>query len=133
MKSWPKWLVYRANRFHFPRLQEFGWQVAPLTGGDYPEVMRQTMGDVLPTFTAEESKSLTDSYDVIWFDSYTSTFVKHVDEECDRKNEDWPACLEYPEKDVNGHAVGNVTGNDWNFATRDSIYQGEWGRERRQP
>lgn len=84
------------------------------------------MGDALPHFTKEESAGLKDSYDLIYFDSYTSTFVKHVDGACTRKNEDWPACLEYPEKDVHGKTLGNETGSDWNYSTNSSIYQGEW-------
>lgn len=120
-------LIFSFMAISYP--QEFGWQLRPLTRGDYPPEMRQTMGNSLPQFTPEESASLKDSYDLIYFDAYTSTFVKHINEKCTRDNDDWPACLEYPEKDINGHPIGNKTGNDWNFASKGTIYRGELMRE----
>jgi beta-glucosidase len=37
---------------------QYAWMADPLYFGDYPAVMRETQGDLLPKFTAEESKLL---------------------------------------------------------------------------
>lgn len=47
-----------------------GWWLSPLTTGDYPAVMRERVGDRLPTFTADESALVKGSYDVFMYNFY---------------------------------------------------------------
>jgi beta-glucosidase len=66
---------------------EIGWVIAPLTTGDYPKSLRDTLGDKLPKFTAEQSASLKDSYSVIWFDGYSRGFAGAIKGKCEESNE----------------------------------------------
>ncbi|EFJ04679.1 hypothetical protein SELMODRAFT_98083 [Selaginella moellendorffii] len=55
---------------------QLGWLLDPIFFGDYPECMRQNVGDRLPRFTAEEISSLRRSLDYIGINHYTSRYVK---------------------------------------------------------
>ncbi|CAO1620689.1 unnamed protein product [Parajaminaea phylloscopi] len=96
-----------------------GWALGPLTTGEYPKVMRDTMGDLLPRFSKEEAALVKDSYDVIWFDVYTSVYAKHVDK-CPKYKDPWPICVNET-TDRNGVPIGKPTGSDWNFLVTDTI------------
>ncbi|KAK4396691.1 Oleuropein beta-glucosidase [Sesamum angolense] len=50
----------------------WGWFVAPIVTGDYPRVMRERVGFRLPTFTPEQKKLITGSYDFIGMNYYTT-------------------------------------------------------------
>lgn len=100
-----------------------GWALGPLTTGDYPPVMRQTMGKSLPTFSKEEATLVKDSYDIVYYDVYTSTYAKHVDN-CKEGDDTWPVCVEETDE-RDGKPIGKATGSDWNFLVDDTIYQGE--------
>jgi beta-glucosidase len=77
---------------------EIAWFADPIyKTGDYPESMRQQLGDRLPRFTPEESKLVLGSSDFYGMNSYTAFFVKH---------RDGPA-------DINDHK-GNVEAFDQN-------------------
>ncbi|XP_050231156.1 beta-glucosidase 24-like [Mercurialis annua] len=43
----------------------FGWFMKPISDGEYPEIMRELVGDRLPAFNEAESTSLKGSYDFI--------------------------------------------------------------------
>lgn len=60
----------RMNDFHI------GWYMHPLVYGDYPPVMRKNVGSRLPSFTAEESKRVLESYDFVGFNHYVAIFVR---------------------------------------------------------
>ncbi|URE25096.1 beta-glucosidase [Musa troglodytarum] len=47
----------------------------PLTGGDYPFIMRTLLGDRLPRFTAEESRLIKGSFDFIGLNYYTANYA----------------------------------------------------------
>lgn len=47
-----------------------GWWLSPLTTGDYPAVMRERVGDRLPTFTTEEAALVKGSYDLFMYNFY---------------------------------------------------------------
>ena len=104
--------------------QEIGWDLAPLTTGDYPALMRRVMGDALPRFTPAQSTSLRDSYDIIWWDVYTSTYAGALEGTCDRTSEAWPVCVEETNDGPDGKPIGKPTGSSWNFLVDDTIYQG---------
>ncbi|WCJ19060.1 beta glucosidase 12 [Euphorbia peplus] len=54
---------------------QLGWFMDPLYSGAYPPEMVKTVGNRLPTFTAEESKLLKGSYDFIGVNYYTTTYA----------------------------------------------------------
>lgn len=54
----------------------------PTAYGDYPDTMKKSVGDRLPSFTPEQSKKLIGSCDYVGINYYSSLFVKsikHVD------------------------------------------------------
>jgi beta-glucosidase/6-phospho-beta-glucosidase/beta-galactosidase len=58
---------------------DFGWFHLPIVTGDYPEVMKQRVGDRLPKFTEEESQLLKGSYDLFMLNHYASKLVTDCD------------------------------------------------------
>ena len=50
----------------------------PLFFGDYPEVMRQIIGDQLPKFSEEDKELLKNPMDFVGLNHYTSRFIAHV-------------------------------------------------------
>jgi beta-glucosidase len=66
--------VERAQAWHA------GWFSDPVYFGDYPQVMRERVGNRLPTFTEEEKKLLKGSSDFFGLNHYTTSYVLHVEE-----------------------------------------------------
>ncbi|XP_075642448.1 beta-glucosidase 11-like isoform X2 [Castanea sativa] len=61
----------RANAFHY------GWFLNPLVFGDYPNIMKQSVGTRMPAFTNQESKLVKGSFDFIGVLHCTNIYVKH--------------------------------------------------------
>jgi beta-galactosidase len=60
-------------------MQAFGgWFADPVCYGDYPGVMRERLGTLLPTFAAEDARLLQGSMDYIGLNYYYSDVVRHV-------------------------------------------------------
>jgi beta-glucosidase len=55
-----------------------GWWADPVYFGDYPAVMRATLGSRLPTFTAAESAQLRGSADFYGMNHYTTKYSKDM-------------------------------------------------------
>jgi beta-glucosidase len=55
-----------------------GWFGDPCVFGEYPAAMRARLGDLLPAFSAEDSRLLKDSMDFIALNYYTSELVRHA-------------------------------------------------------
>jgi beta-glucosidase len=55
-----------------------GWFGDPPYFGDYPGVLRERLGPLLPEFTAEDSRLLKGSLDFLALNYYTSDTVKHA-------------------------------------------------------
>ena len=57
--------------------------MGPLTNGTYPQIMIDTVGERLPSFTPEESKLVKGSYDFLGLNYYFTQYVQpspnHVD------------------------------------------------------
>jgi beta-glucosidase/6-phospho-beta-glucosidase/beta-galactosidase len=53
-------------------LFQWGWFVDPLVYGEYPQVMRDRLGDRLPTFSRAEQSLLRGSYDFLGLNYYSS-------------------------------------------------------------
>lgn len=60
----------RANEFWL------GWWLQPVLTGDYPKVMREFVGDRLPTFTRDEQEALKNSIDVLTLNHYSTHLVR---------------------------------------------------------
>ncbi|CAE7035900.1 BGLU4 [Symbiodinium sp. CCMP2456] len=87
-----------------------GWFAQPVFHGDYPECMKETCGDRLPTFTPDESALLKGSSDFFGLNSYSANFAKvaqqplegsgywndigvewwHTDPDWDKSDMGWP-------------------------------------------
>ena len=78
-----------------------GWFGDPVAFGDYPPVMREMLGDMLPVFTDQDSKLLKHSQDLIALNHYTSDVVCHkpgegpmhtevVEQNVDKSDMGWP-------------------------------------------
>ncbi|XP_027182401.1 beta-glucosidase 24-like [Coffea eugenioides] len=58
----------------------FGWFMRPVTLGDYPDTMKERVGERLPSFTPVESRKLEGSYDFLGLNYYTGSFTHFLDE-----------------------------------------------------
>ncbi|KAK5678543.1 hypothetical protein LTS10_008987 [Elasticomyces elasticus] len=61
--------VQRVNDYNM------GWFGGPWTDGDYPESLRSTLGDLLPTFTQEQKDKIKGSADFYALDGYTANIA----------------------------------------------------------
>ena len=48
----------------------YGWFMDPLTKGEYPQTMRDTAGDRLPSFSEEQKKLITGAIDFVGLNYY---------------------------------------------------------------
>lgn len=91
-------------------MSKMGWGAAPIWSGDYPQVMRDTMGDHLPTFTEEEKKLLNETgSDFLAYDAYTSQWVSPLNEteSCNYGDDLWPTCVNsYTEDPITQKLIG---------------------------
>ncbi|XP_057251841.1 cyanidin 3-O-glucoside 5-O-glucosyltransferase (acyl-glucose)-like [Beta vulgaris subsp. vulgaris] len=85
----------RVANFHI------GWFVHPLIFGDYPDIMKQSLGRRLPSFTEHETKLMNGSFDFIGVNCYTASVVT------DDPGKDGIAA-NYTAKDVGGVFVQGV-------------------------
>jgi beta-glucosidase len=58
--------------------REFGWLLDPVTRGDYPESLKQSIRDDLPAFTEQEKADLKGSIDFVGVNVYTARYCKTV-------------------------------------------------------
>ncbi|KAF4040332.1 Glycosyl hydrolase family 1 [Phytophthora infestans] len=56
-----------------------GWLADPIYKGDYPQIMKDRLGDRLPVFTEEQKKLLKGSSDFFGLNNYSSAFAKPSD------------------------------------------------------
>ncbi|GMF15133.1 unnamed protein product [Phytophthora lilii] len=54
---------------------DYGWWAEPLTRGDYPAIMRERAGALLPNFTKAEVEIVKGSYDLFMLNHYSSVVV----------------------------------------------------------
>ncbi|KAG7561520.1 Glycoside hydrolase superfamily [Arabidopsis thaliana x Arabidopsis arenosa] len=94
----------------------FGWHMDPTVYGDYPEVMKKSIGKRLPSFTAAQSKKLIGSFDFVGVNYYSAFYVKNIDE----VNHDTPnwrsdARIEWRKQNKAGQTLGVRGGSEWDF------------------
>jgi beta-glucosidase len=56
-----------------------GWFADPVYKGDYPQVMKERLGNRLPSFTAEQKALLKGSSDFFGLNHYTTMYASHSD------------------------------------------------------
>ncbi|KAF2620943.1 hypothetical protein F2Q68_00041819 [Brassica cretica] len=66
----------------------FGWHMDPTVYGDYPEVMKKSIGKRLPSFTTSQSKKLRGSFDFVGVNYYSAFYVKSIPE-VDHNTPNW--------------------------------------------
>ncbi|TID22672.1 putative permease [Venturia nashicola] len=104
-----------------------GWFGGPWTDGDYPKSLRETLGDLLPTFTSEEKSLIKGSCDFYAIDPYTSfTLYSPPDaEKCytDRNHGGYPECVSSTQSVANGFPMGPSSDNgvSWLKSTPQGI------------
>ncbi|CAN6614722.1 hypothetical protein TRVA0_006S00342 [Trichomonascus vanleenenianus] len=110
-----------------------GWISQPIFGdGEYPKVMRDTLGELLPKFTEEQKKLIAGAADFYAWDSYTGYPVRAPDdgiEACIKKktHPDWPGCYESSLVLINGWYAGGVSDPgtaNWLLNAPDIVKQG---------
>ena len=57
------------------------WFLDPIYRGDYPGLMREAFGDLLPPFTAEEREIVQSPLDFLGVNNYSRTIVRHEEEQ----------------------------------------------------
>ncbi|CAJ1958453.1 unnamed protein product [Sphenostylis stenocarpa] len=99
---------------------QIGWFLHPLYFGDYPEVMRERLGDQLPKFSEEDKKILSNKLDFIGLNHYTSRFISHVTE-CAEENYYYKVQeMKRIEEWEGGQAIGEKAASEW-------LYVVPWG------
>ncbi|KAF2021181.1 glycoside hydrolase family 1 protein [Aaosphaeria arxii CBS 175.79] len=101
-----------------------GWFGGPWTDGDYPQSLKDTLGDILPEFTEEEKELIKGSCDFYAIDGYTSFVAWEVDggvENCasNRSHPSYPECASSASKASNGFPLGPAgdPGVSWLYNT----------------
>nr|BAO04177.1 hypothetical protein [Delphinium grandiflorum] len=102
---------------------QLGWFLNPIFFGDYPEVMRERLGDRLPKFSAEEQNLLRNSVDFLGLNHYTSRFISHVTTSPEpndfyqvqqmKRDVEWPT----------GELIGERAASEW-------LYIVPWGMQK---
>ncbi|KAJ0774273.1 putative beta-glucosidase [Helianthus annuus] len=59
-----------------------GWTLDPLIFGDYPEEVKEYLGDELPSFSHDEKNFLKNSIDFIGINHYSTTYAKDCTNSC---------------------------------------------------
>ncbi|CAN7056598.1 unnamed protein product, partial [Brassica rapa subsp. trilocularis] len=94
----------------------FGWHMDPTVYGDYPEVMKKSIGKRLPSFTAAQSKKLRGSFDFVGVNYYSAFYVKSIPE-VDHNTPNWrsDARIEWRKQNKAGQTLGVRGGSEWDF------------------
>jgi len=100
------------------RTYEFvlGWFGGPWTDGDYPQSMKDTLGDILPKFTKKEKAIIKGSCDFFAIDAYTAFYVGELKggmEACtsNSSNPNFPECTTQTSVAKDGFGIGPAADN----------------------
>lgn len=99
-----------ANKAAAQRGMDFmlGWWADPIWFGDYPQSMKDSLGDLLPRFTESEKKLLKGSHDFFGLNHYTSRYISSAPITVAN-----PSGIQSHERDVNGNPIGPVADSNW--------------------
>lgn len=106
-----------------------GWFGGPWTDGDYPQSLKDTLGDDLPTFTDREKKTIKGSCDFFAIDAYTAYYVGALPnngvEACasNSSTPGWPECVQQSSVTPDGFGIGPAAdaGASWLKSTPGGI------------
>lgn len=99
---------------------EIAWFADPVyKTGDYPQSMREQLGDRLPRFTPEESKLVLGSSEFYGMNSYTQFFVKHKTTPADIN--DHKGNIESCDDNKHGVSRGEESDTPWLRAAPDGF------------
>ncbi|KAF2084589.1 glycoside hydrolase family 1 protein [Saccharata proteae CBS 121410] len=104
---------------------ELGWFGGPWTDGDYPQILKDTLGDMLPSFTEEQKEMIKGSCDFYAIDAYTAYYAYGISggvEACanDSSNANFPECATITLSQPDGFPVGpspETGANSWMYST----------------
>ncbi|MCL7047807.1 hypothetical protein MKW94_004036 [Papaver nudicaule] len=99
---------------------QLGWYLDPIYFGDYPEAMRERLGDLLPKFSDEDRELLRNSVDFLGINHYTTRLIAHVTTNSESAHffdaQQMESIVEYP----GGEAIGEKAASEW-------LYIVPWG------
>lgn len=98
---------------------QIGWFLHPLYHGEYPETMRERLGDQLPKFSEEDKKILLNSLDFIGLNHYTTRLISHVTESGESYYYNAQAMERIVEWE-DGQLIGEKAASEW-------LYVVPWG------
>ncbi|KAM7494433.1 hypothetical protein LguiB_029042 [Lonicera macranthoides] len=100
---------------------QLGWYLDPIFYGDYPEAMRERLGDRLPKFSQKDKEVLRDSVDFLGLNHYTSRFVTHGGRVNQQDNDFYQAQeVERIAEWEGGEVIGEKAASPW-------LYVVPWG------
>ncbi|KAL1210841.1 Beta-glucosidase 26, peroxisomal [Cardamine amara subsp. amara] len=93
-----------------------GWHHHPTVTGDYPETMKASVGDRLPSFTPEQSKKVAGSCDYVGINYYSSLFAKNI-KDVDPTKPTWRTDqrVEWMKTNIDGKQIAKQGGSEWSF------------------
>ncbi|PSR98148.1 Beta-glucosidase [Actinidia chinensis var. chinensis] len=98
---------------------QLGWYLDPIFYGDYPETMREKLGDQLPKFSHKNKELLKNSVDFIGLNHYTSRFIAHstnCEDNCFYRAQEMESIAEWE----GGEVIGEKAASPW-------LYVVPWG------
>ncbi|KAK6915790.1 Glycoside hydrolase family 1 [Dillenia turbinata] len=96
------------------------WFLDPLYYGDYPDVMRERLGDRLPRFSEDDRELLQNSIDFVGLNHYTSRFIAHSTNNYSAENFEQNDFSEAQEMERIAEWEGNKAASPW-------LYIVPWG------
>ncbi|KAJ6357445.1 hypothetical protein OIU78_005324 [Salix suchowensis] len=100
---------------------QLGWYLNPLYYGDYPEVMREILGERLPKFTEEDKELLRNPIDFVGLNHYTSRFITHVTESPEEAYYYKAQSMERRAEFEGGEPIGEKAASEWLYARELSL------------
>lgn len=103
---------------------QLGWYLHPLYYGDYPQTMRERLGDRLPIFTDEDKVFLQTPMDFVGINHYTSRFISHEPDNAEGTHHFYK--LQETKRNVeweDGKLIGEKAASEW-------LYVVPWGLRR---
>jgi len=101
------------------------WYADPVFFGDYPQIMKDYVGDRLPQFTEQQKQDLKGSHDFFGLNHYTSAWVKDAGK-YNGSNPDWNTDQETnvnPKNQYNGTLIGVPADSSWLYVVPWGIYK----------
>ncbi|KAJ4703512.1 Beta-glucosidase [Melia azedarach] len=99
---------------------QLGWYLHPIYYGDYPEIMRKSLGDRLPKFTKEEKELVRSSLNFVGLNHYTSRFIAYATNSPEEGNFYKAQEMERIVNWEGGEVIGEKAASEW-------LYVVPWG------